>query len=81
MHTFTATTFLEQFWGAACPNVEFIGVREPPSAYAVTDFAAAAIAAAAAATRDLIGLLGGDGRAAITVDRSAAALWLSLIHI
>jgi hypothetical protein len=55
---------------AAIERVHFVGEGAFPSRFAVTDFAAAAIAAAGLAASELIGEAG-----AVTVDRRLASFW------
>jgi hypothetical protein len=59
----------------ALDAVTFTGDGELPSAYPVTDFGCAAIAAAALAVAELIAARGGQNPA-ITVDRRLASFWL-----
>lgn len=58
----------------ASDAVHFTGAYELPSYYAVTDFAAASIGAAALAVRELM-LAQGANTAAVRVDRRLASLW------
>ena len=72
-----AATFLAQLCDGSTENVQFIGSTAMPSAYAVTDFAAAAIAAAAVSAGRLAAQLGGTSDPDIVVDRGLAALWFA----
>jgi hypothetical protein len=71
-----AHDFLRVF-GADVRGVQFVGECTLPSVYPVTPFAAAAIAAAASATRELAAILGGVGEADILVDADLASLWFA----
>ena len=68
-----AQQVLQEIWtalhGPGTPTVAFTGQGSLPSAFAVSDLAAGAIAATAAATAELV------GSTAITVDRRLASLW------
>ncbi|MEO6123933.1 MAG: CoA transferase [Ilumatobacteraceae bacterium] len=66
--------FLREF-GVGDFDVRVTGSALLPSAFAVTDFAAASIAAAGCSTQRLARLLGAPGAASITVDRRLASLW------
>jgi CoA-transferase family III len=59
---------------SAASALSFTGAGELPSAYAVTDFASAAIAAAALAIAELVGRASA-GMPAVTVDRRLASFW------
>lgn len=73
-----ARTFLHTAWSAlggdaaAIGRVRFTGEGALPSRFAVTDFAAAAIAAAGLATSDLMG-----GNGSVAVDRRLASFWFN----
>jgi hypothetical protein len=56
--------------------VEFTGCQVVPSAFAATDFAAAAVAVAASALADLLSSAG-ERRPTVTVDRTLASAWFS----
>ncbi len=79
-HAGTATGFLDAIWHAiggprdAATRVGFAGEGALPSAFAVTDLAAASIGAAACAVADLAGVATG-GAPAVTVDRRLASFW------
>jgi hypothetical protein len=59
---------------AVSDRVEFVGLAALPSAFAVSEFAAAAVATAGAAVAELIATRSG-GRPSVTIDRRLASLW------
>lgn len=81
----SAHTLLTRFWSdiGGAPDdaraVAFTGAGALPSVFAVTEFAAAAVAAAGLAVSELVALrqggLGNDGQPPVTVDRRLASLW------
>ena len=78
-----APAFLKTFRDAlglpagAPSRVRFAGAGELPSAFAVTDFAAAAIGAAGLAVSELIGAMSGAAPE-VSVDRRLASGWFGL---
>jgi len=74
----SAKSFAAQIWSAvdgppdAVASLRFVGAGALPSAFAVTDFAAGAIAAAALALAEVAGT-----RGTVTVDRRLASLWFA----
>jgi len=72
----TVAHFLDEFRPASRGDVEVTGTGALPSAFAVTDFAAAAVGAAGAAAARLVGRL--TGRPAhVEVDRRLASHWFT----
>jgi hypothetical protein len=59
---------------AAIDQVEFVGLTTLPSAFAVSDFAAAAVGTAGVAVAELIATRSGD-LPSVTIDRRLASLW------
>lgn len=76
----TARSFLSRMWraldgdAAVIDSVEFIGSGDLPSAFAVSDFAAAAVGTAGAAVAELVAAKFGR-LPPVTVDRRLASLW------
>lgn len=76
----TARSFLSKMWraldgdAAVIDSVGFVGSGDLPSAFAVSDFAAAAVGTAGAAVTELIAAKFGQ-LPAVTVDRRLASLW------
>ncbi|TFW18016.1 CoA transferase [Duganella callida] len=76
----TSRQLLHAAWSAldlpssSLDAVTFVGEGDLPSYFATTDLAAASVAAAALAVRDLMGLQG-DPLGAVRVDRRLASLW------
>lgn len=72
--------FLRAMWQAlggdttVCDHVDFVGSGGLPSAFAVADFAAAAVGVAGAAVIELIAATSGELQT-VTVDRRLASLW------
>jgi len=60
---------------SAASALSFTGAGDLPSAYAVTDFASVAIAAAALAIAELVGRASAGMLPAVTVDRRLASFW------
>ena len=73
-----ASAFVSQLDPQADPQrVEFVGTGSLPSAYAVTDLAAAAVAVAALAAQRLAEQLGTLPAQPVIIDRRLASLWFS----
>jgi hypothetical protein len=76
-------SMLQSFWSAldgdpsALEAVDVTGAGALPSAYAVTDFAGAAVAAAAAAVREIIRCSTGS-QPTMTVDRRLSSFWFGM---
>ena len=77
MDHLVAHDFLRSLVAADVRGVQFVGRCNLPSVYPVTAFAAAAVAAAASATREVAAILGGVGDADIVVDADLASLWFA----
>ena len=73
-----AVTWFHHRFDERCDDasVEVVGDGSLPSAYAVTEFASAAVAAAASATQRLVEAVGGGTRR-VVVDRRLASLWFA----
>ena len=77
------TSILESFWTALGGEladlgaIEVAGTGALPSTFAVTDFAGAAVAAAAAALREIVRFNTGS-RPMLTVDRRLSSMWFAM---
>ncbi len=79
----SAETFLREIWASlgggagSLASVSFAGEGDLPSAFAVSDLAAGAIAAAGLAVAELASAAGG-GKPSVQVDRRLASFWFGM---